>query len=353
MFKYLAKKSQKTGLPPGTLSYIGEESKKEVLLELIEYNETSYNHHHLENIASIDNFKNSNLNKWFIVKGIHDTNIIKELGKHFNINTLTLEDLVNTFLFPKVEYFDNYVFIVLKVIDFNNETLEIETDQISVILGIDYLISFQETETDILTPIIKRLENNTQFKRQKHDYLFYTILDLLVDLNFKTLEQIGDKIEIYEDELLFNPSRDLLKEINKLKSTVILLRSIFRPLKNLIKTMDRFESPLIADYLHIYLRDVSDHINQLCEILEVYREMISHLMDMYLSSANNKMSEIMKILTIMASIFIPLTFIAGVYGMNFDYMPELSWHYGYYTVLSVMGATFIIMVLFFRHKKWL
>lgn len=352
MFKHLYKKAQKSGLPPGTLSYIGEEQKQGVIIELVEYAENYFHHSCLADIADSEQFQQADKKKWLIVKGIHDTSIIEKIGDIFNINSLTLEDIVSTVSLPKVEFYDNYVFILLKLVSLNEVTLDVESKQVSIILGKDFLLSFQEDDEDLLVPLKKRLENGVQFQKQNLDYLCYAILDLLVDLSFHTLVKIGNKIEDYEDYLLKDPSRELLSNINDLKGNIIMLRSIFRPLKNLISALERFESPFISRELHIYLRDVNDHINQLCEIVEIYREMTSHLMDVYLSSANNKMSEIMKILTIMASIFIPLTFIAGIYGMNFEYMPELKWHYGYYTVLGVMGTIFVGMVYYFWRKKW-
>ncbi|MEW5819512.1 MAG: magnesium/cobalt transporter CorA [Cyanobacteriota bacterium] len=353
MLDNLQKRTEKTGLPPGTMSYIGPCSSEEISFELIEYNDDIFNEFYLNDIDEFSKYFNNDSNKWLNIKGIHNTESIKTLGNILDINSLTLEDIVNTSLFPKIEFYDNYIFIVLKLITFNNNSDNLTVEQVSIVLGNNYVLTFQENNNNLFLPVINRLKNNSLFKKKNCDYLTYTIIDLIIDQHFETMANIGNRIEELEDIILLNPDNTLLSKINNLKSKIILLRSYFRPKKNLIITLERLETSLIDKSLHIYLRDVSDHINQLNEIVDIYRETVTHLLDIYLSSANNKMSETMKVLTIIATIFIPLTFIAGIYGMNFKYMPELQWPYGYFTILSFMGIIFIGMLFYFREKKWI
>lgn len=351
MLENLKNAQNKIGLAPGTLIYTGETKIDKVLIELIEFDENYYQHYEFETFEDLYNQATNNYKRWINIKGIHKVELLKKIGECFNINSLTIEDILNTTALPKIEFLDSYVFIILK--DTNYVDNQLYINQISLIIGSDFIITLQETDENIFKDVKNRLEKNAVFQKRDVSYLGYAIMDLIVDTEFKTLYHIGENIEKLETKLLNDPEPSITGEIHNLKSDILTFRSLIRPLRNLINIFEKEESDIIQDNLKIYIRDLNDHVIQLSEITEIYRETISHLMDIYLSSANNRMSEVMKVLTIISTIFIPLTFLAGIYGMNFKYMPELEWQYGYYTVLSIMGLIIICMLIFFRKKKWL
>lgn len=351
MLKNLKNAQNKIGLAPGTLTYSGETKIENVSIELIEYDENHYEHYEFKKIEDLCQKTNTNYKRWINIKGLHDIEILKKTGEYFNLNTLTVEDILNTTTLPKIEFFETYIFVLLKDSNYTNNELCI--NQVSLIIGSNFVITSQETDEDIFNDIKNRLIKNTVFQKKGVSYLGYTIMDLIIDTEFKTLYSIGEKIENLEGILLSNPDPSTLNEIHNLKNTILTFRSLIRPLRNLISLFEKEESDLIQDNLKVYIRDVNDHVVQLSEITEIYRETVSHLMDIYLSSTNNRMSEVMKVLTIIATIFIPLTFLAGIYGMNFKYMPELEWPYGYHTLLCIMCLVFFGMLIYFRKKKWL
>lgn len=351
MLEKLKSAQNQIGLAPGTLIYSGETKIDKVLIELIEYDENYYQDYVFETFEDLSKKPQTNYKKWLNIKGIHDIELLTKIGECFNINTLTIEDILNTHDLPKIEFLDSYILIILKDTNYIDNKLCI--NQISLIIGSNFIITFQETDETIFKDVKNRLLNSAVFQKREVSYLGYSIIDLIVDTEFKTLYHIGEIIEKLETRLLNDPEPSITTDIHKLKSDILTFRSLVRPLRNLVNIFEKEESTVIKDNLKIYIRDLNDHVVQLSEITEIYRETISHLMDIYLSSANNRMSEVMKVLTIIATIFIPLTFLAGIYGMNFKYMPELEWQYGYYTVLSIMGLIIICMLIFFRKKKWL
>lgn len=351
MLENLKNAQNKIGLAPGTLTYSGETKIDKILIELIEYDENHYEQYEFETFEALRQTTNSNYKRWINIKGLHDIEILKKIGQCFNLNTLTVEDVLNTATLPKIEFFEAYIFILLKDSMYTGEELSI--NQVSIIIGSDFVITFQETDENIFKEIKNRLMKNAVFQKRGVSYLGYTIMDLVIDTEFKTLYSIGENIEKLEGILLSNPDPSTVNEIHNLKNTILTFRSLIRPLRNLVSLFEKEESDLIKDDLKAYIRDINDHVVQLSEITEIYRETVSHLMDIYLSSANNRMSEVMKVLTIIATIFIPLTFLAGIYGMNFKYMPELEWPYGYHTLLCIMCLVFFGMLIYFRKKKWL
>jgi magnesium transporter len=265
-----------------------------------------------------------------------------------------LEDILHTGQRPKFEDFEKYIFIVFKMLYFDENGDDILEEQISIILGSNYVISFQEKEGDVFNPVRERIRaGRFQIKKRKIDYLAYALIDAVVDNYFLILEKIGEKIEDLEEELLDNPTPETLQTIHHLKRKLISLRKSVWPLREVIGGLERGESALFHKSTSIYLKDVYDHTIQVIDTIETFRDMVSGMLDMYLSNLSNKMNEVMKVLTIIATIFIPLTFIAGIYGMNFEFMPELKWHWGYFLIWGLMIVVGIAMVFYFRRKKWL
>ena len=291
---------------------------------------------------------------WININGVHDPEIIERIGKQFKIHLLVLEDILNTGQRPKYDDFDDYIFVVLKMLYYDAENSEIAVEQVSLIIGENYVISFQEKEGDVFNPIRDRIRSaKGRIRKMKADYLAYALLDAVVDNYFLILEKIGDKVEHMEEELVENPTPHILQTVHNLKRETLYLRKFIWPLREVISNLERGESSLINDSTRIYLRDVYDHTIQVIDTVETLRDMISGILDIYLSSLSNRMNEVMKTLTIFAAIFIPLTFIAGLYGMNFEYMPELKIRWAYPALLGVMFVIGISFVIYFKKKKWL
>ena len=353
MARIIKKVSRKTGLPPGTLIHVGKKGKERVNISIIDYDEKHYQEKETENIEESFPFKDKPTVSWINIEGIHKIEIIEKIGKHFNLHPLLLEDILNTDQRPKIEDFDDYIFVVLKMLYYEEKEKEIISEQVSLIIGSNFVISFQEKEGDVFNPIRDRIRNaKGRIRKMGADYLAYALIDAIVDNYFIILEKIGEKIEGMEDELVANPAPETLQTIHNLKRDTIFLRKSVWPLREGINILERSESPLIQESTGIFLRDVYDHTIQVIDTIETFRDMVSGMLDIYLSSISNRMNEVMKVLTIIATIFIPLTFIAGVYGMNFKYMPELEWRWAYFGVLAIMVVVGILMISYFRRRKW-
>jgi magnesium transporter len=345
---------EKVGLPPGTLVHVGEKKTEEVRITVIDYDPKNYQEKEVDKIEECFPFRDRPTVTWINIDGLQEVGIVEKIGIHFGIHPLVLEDIVHTGQRPKGEDLGDYLFIVLKMIYHDDGEDEIMGEQISLILGHNYVISFQEREGDVFNSIRERIRNSKgRIRKAGADYLAYTLIDAIVDQYFLVLEKFGEKIESLEEELIKNPTPETLQIIHKLKRNLIFLRKSVWPLREVINALERGESPLITEPTGIYLRDVYDHTIQVIDTIETFRDMVSGMLDIYLSSVSNRMNEVMKVLTIMATIFIPLTFIAGIYGMNFKFMPELEWHWGYPTALIVMLAVVGLMVFYFRRKRWL
>jgi magnesium transporter len=352
--KLIRKRGKKIGLPPGTPVYVGERKDEKVKISIIDYDETQCQEKEAKTIEECFPFKDSPTVTWINIDGIHEVHIIEKIGKHFDLHPLIMEDIVNTEQRPKMEDFGHYVYVVLRMLYFNEEAHEVQGEQVSLILGQNIVISFQEKEGDIFNPIRERIRNNKgRIRKMGADYLAYSLLDTIVDNYFTILEKLGDRIEEMEERLVTDPRPKTLQEIHKLKREMIFLRKSVWPLREVINGLERGESSLIHKASRVYLRDVYDHTIQVIDTVETFRDMLSGMHDTYLSSISNRMNEIMKVLTIIATIFIPLTFIAGVYGMNFKFMPELEWRWAYFIVWLVIVIVAVSMIFFFRKKKWL
>jgi len=354
MFRLTKKRSAKIGLPPGTLIHIGERKTEKVRINILDYDEAQFEEEEAKTIEESFPFKDKPTVTWIDIEGIHQVEIIEKLGSHFGLHPLLLEDILNTDQRPKMEDYGDYIFIVLKMLYLGEANNEIEAEQVSLILGSNFVISFQEREGDVFDPVRDRIRNaKGRIRKAGADYLAYTLLDAIVDNYFIILESLGETIEETEEQLATNPNPETLQLIHALKKEMIFLRKSIWPLREVISGLERCESSLIHESTGAYLRDVYDHTIQIIDTVESFRDMISGMLDIYLSSISNKMNEVMKVLTIFASIFIPLTFVAGVYGMNFSFMPELKWQWGYFGILGVMALVGISLVVYFKRRKWL
>ena len=356
MFSYKRQKESKIGVPPGTVIYTGDKDDEDPIhLTFISYDEMNFEKKELENIEDFFQLRNSKRTNWLIVQGVHNVEIIEKLGEKMNIHPVVLEDIVNIFQRTKIEVFDDILFIVLKAFKYSTEkNNKLVEKQISFILHEDTVIIFLEDKIEFLKHAINRLQSSYgRIRKFGSDYLSYSLIDIIVDSYFTLLEIFGERIGDIEEELIDNPTKETLFKIQQTKKDMIHIRKTIFPMRETINTIIRGDSPLIKDETIIYFRDVYDHTIRIIETLESYRDMISGLLDIYLSSVSNKMNEVMKVLTIIATIFIPLTFIAGVYGMNFLYMPEIAWEYSYLVVWIVMIIIAILMIIYFRRKKWI
>ena len=354
MARLYRKATKKPGLPPGTLVHVGENKTEKVRISLIDYDEKNFTEKEVKTVDECFPFKDTPSVTWINIDGIHDLEIIEKLGKRYELHPLILEDIVNTGQRPKFEDFDSLIFVVLKMLYLDPKTKEVTVEQVSLLLGEHFVISFQEKIGDVFDPIRERIRNSKgRIRKMGADYLLYALMDIIVDHYFVILEQIGEEVEEMEEKLIKNPAPQTLRIIQNLKRDMVFLRKSIWPLREVVGGMERAGSPLIKDTTGIYLRDVYDHTIQVIDTVETFRDMVSGMLDIYLSSVSNRMNEIMKVLTVFAVIFIPLTFIAGIYGMNFEYMPELKWKYGYYIVLGIMGLLGVGMLVSFKKRKWL
>ncbi len=354
MAKTVQRRSRKTGLPPGSLIHIGEKKAERARITIIDYDEQNVQEKEAKAVDECFPFKETATVTWINVDGVHDSEIVGKIGSHFGIHPLILEDIMNTAQRPKMEDMEGYIFVVLRMLNLAGKKREVVSEQVSLILGANFVISFQERAGDVFDSVRDRIRSGKgRLRKMGPDYLAYALLDAVVDNYFLLLEKLGEKVEDTEEELVSDPGRKTLQDIHLLKREMIYLRKSVWPLREVISGLERVESDLIKESTGIFLRDIYDHTIQVIDTVETYRDTLSGMLDMYLSSVSNRMNEVMKVLTIIATIFIPLTFIAGIYGMNFRYMPELGWRWAYFVVLGLMLAVAVLMLVFFRRKKWM
>jgi len=354
MARFLHRGSKKAGESPGTPTYVGRARDADVAISLFEYDSEGVRRETLDSLeAAFPGFA-SGKTLWLNVDGVHDVGKIERIGERFELHPLLVEDVVHTGQRPKVEDYDTHLFVVLRMLRWDEEADEIDDEQVSIVLGPSWILSFQEREGDVFGPIRDRLlSNRGRVRKLGADYLAYTLIDAVVDHYFSILEILGERIEDLGEAMTENPRRAHLETIRHLKRELLFMRKSVWPLREVLNSVQRDESQLVQPSTQPYLRDVYDHTIQIIDTVETFRDMVSGLMDVYLSSISNRMNEVMKVLTIIATIFIPLSFIAGVYGMNFDFMPETHWKYGYFGALGLMLAVGLGMLVYFRRKKWL
>lgn len=354
MVKINRRASRKAGMPPGSLIHIGETHAEPVAVTIIDYDDTHLEQRQVDRVEDCLPFKERDRATWIHVTGVYDVGIVEAIGTAFGLHPLVMEDIVHTSQRPKVEDYGDYLFIVLRMLHTQQGQPEIVSEQVSLILGRNFVISFQERPADVFDPVFQRLRSGKgRIRKKPSDYLAYVLMDTIIDNYFVVLESLGETIEDLEDELVTDPKPETLQVIQLMKREMIYLRKSVWPLREAISSLQRGESDLITDGVRPFLRDVYDHTIQIIDTIETFRDLLSGLLDIYLSSVSNRMNEIMKVLTIMASIFIPLTFLAGIYGMNFKYMPELNLPWAYPLLWLVMIVIAAGLVLFFKRKRWL
>jgi magnesium transporter len=323
-------------------------------ITVFEFDELSFQEREPENLGECFLFKKEPTVTWVNVHGVHEVEILEKFGNCFGLHPLVMEDILNTDQRPKIENYGEDLFIVLKMLSYDEKKGEISAEQVSLVLRSNAVLSFTEKEKGAFTPIQERLRSGKgRLRKMGADYLAYTLLDIIVDHYFAILEKLSEKIEELEEKLVTNPTTPILQKIQNLKREMIFLRKWVWPLREVISSLERGESSWIQEGTRFYLRDVYDHTIQVMDTVETFREVLSGMMDIYLSSINNRMNAVMKVLTIIATIFMPLTFLAGVYGMNFKHMPELEWQWGYPLLWVFMILIAVFMLISFRKKKWL
>ena len=347
------RRSDKAGLSPGTLMYIGEKKAGKPRITVIDYDEGSFLEKEAASVEECFPFKDTATVTWINVDGVSDANVVASLGAKFDIHPLVLEDIMTTTQRPKVEDLGNAVFVVLRMIECEKDGTNIAADQLSLIVGPNFVLSFQETPGDCLDPVRERIRGGKgRIRGLGPDYLAYAIVDAVVDNYFFVLETLGGRIDALEETLVDEPRRELLHEIHGLKREMIDLRKSVWPLREVVNGLERLETPLIKSSTDVYLRDLYDHTIQVIDTVESFREMLTSMVETYLSSVSNRMNEVMKVLTIISTVFIPITFLAGVYGMNFRYFPEIGWPLGYALFWGIVLAAVGGMFAFFRRKRW-
>lgn len=347
------KRSRKTGLSPGSLIHVGSQYTEESKITLIRYNETFFEEKEISAIKDFRLEKDKQEIIWLNIDGLQDIKLFEEIGDLFSLHPLVLEDILNTDQRPKMDDYDSYIYLVLKNF-YYHENGTLSSDQISVILGKNIILSFQEKESGLFESIREKLRNNKgRIRKGGSDYLAHAIIDNIVDNYFDVLENLEEKMEDLEENLVKKPDPDTSRNIHLLKRELIILRKSLWPLREAVSALEKSESPLINKATVIYFKDIYDHTIAIIDTIETYRDVLSGMLDIYLSTVSNRLNEVMKVLTIIATIFMPLTFIAGLYGMNFKYMPELEWRWGYFGVLGIMLAIALLMLVFFKKKKWL
>ncbi len=342
------------GLPPGTLIYVGNKKDHDIQIRVIDYNREMLDEKIIPDIKNIGSFKKADTVSWINVDGVHDIELIRHIGEIYELHPLLLEDIVNTAHRPKVEDHEKHLYFTFKMLTFNEETLTLGSEQVSIVLGPSYVISFQETPHDIFDPVRTRIETaKGRIRGKKTDYLVYALIDAVVDSYFSFLESFDTYIDKLENNIQFNSTQDDVALILRLKKQLLFLRRTIDPLREAISFMQNTDSKLLDPGTHKYFNDVHDHLLHVIDSIESNRSLLDGLMESFMSNMSNRMNQVMKVLTIIATIFIPLTFIAGIYGMNFTYMPELGWKYAYPSLLGAMGVIFIGMLIFFKRSKWL
>jgi len=344
---------KKIGLAPGTLLYMGKKHHIPLNVEIFHYDSESYERQASASIDDCIPCKTKMGVTWLNVNGLSDLASIQKIGNFYQLHPLLLEDLVNTGQRPKLDEYENCIFVVIKMLSYPEEG-DIVTEHLSFVLGDNYVLSFQENEGDFFDSVRDRIETKKgRVRNSGADYLLMVLMDTLIDHYFLVIETLGEKVETLENSLIENPSEDLVFEIQHLKKEALTIRRAIYPLREVVNQVEKSELKFIQKETLHYFRDLYDHTIQIIESIELYRDMLFGLTDLYMSGLSNKMNSVMKVLTIISTIFIPLTFIVGVYGMNFKNMPELTFHNGYYVVLGVMFLIFVLMILYFKKRKWL
>lgn len=353
MARFYKKQHENKGLAPGSLVFIGKQKIEEPRIRLLDYDKEHLIENQLKDISEGADLVNTDTVSWINIDGLHDTELIKQIGKSFNLHSLLLEDVLNTGQRPKMEDFDNCLFISLKMLRQDKEEEIILSEQLSMVLGKTFLLTFQERPGDVFDPVRERIRKHKgRIRISGIDYLAYALLDTVVDNYIHIVEELGERIEDLEVDILTDPTPEVMEKINHMKREMNYLRKSIRPVREAILELTRSESPLIHENTYPFLKDLHDLSTHAVEAIDTYREMLADHLNLYNTTVSNKLNDIMKVLTIFAAIFIPLTFIAGVYGTNFKYLPELEFKYSYFVFWAVLIAVAAFMVRYFKRQKW-
>jgi len=354
MARFLKKKAATIGQVPGALVFVGEQRVEEVSIRVIDYDQNQLSEKELQDISEGLAYKNSSTVSWININGVHDLKLINEIGKGFGLHALVLEDIVNTGQRPRMEEYDNYMFFALKMMSYESADGKIHSEQLTMVLGETFLLTFQEQPGDVFEPVRERIRKQKgRIRKVGIDYLAYALLDSVIDNYLFIIERLGEEIEEIETEILDNPTQEVLSRINAYKREMNYLRKTIRPAREFILQLSRVDSDQIQPETVPFFKDLLDLANQAVDAIDSYREMLSDHLNIYDSRISNRLNEIMKVLTIFSAIFIPLTFIAGIYGTNFENLPELHYHYSYFIMWGVMVVVALFMLRFFRRKDWL
>ncbi len=354
MSRMMKKRSAKAGLPPGSLVYIGSGRSPNTRITLIDYDEHDVTEREIRNVADCLAFKNSESVTWINVDETKEPGLVADFGKVLGFHPLMQEDILATDQRAKVEDHGDYLYVVLKMLSWDNAKDEMAIEQMSLVLGGTYVITFQEEAGDYFDPLRERIrESLGRIRRQGADYLAYSLLDMIIDHYFIVLEKLGDRIERVEDLVMTDPRQELLREIHRLKRDMLFVRKSVWPVRELVASLRHTDSPLIARTTAPYLRDLQDHIEQVIEGVDAYQNLLSDTLAAYLSTLSNRTNTVMKIVAVFSAVFMPLTFITGIFGMNFRHMPPLEWDRGFTGTLMTMAAIGIVMLAFFVRRRWL
>lgn len=354
MARLITRKSPPIGLPPGSLVYTGQVDTEKIHLSIIEYTEEKIIEKDNVSIDECLEYLGSPSMTWIQVYGVSNPAMIATIGKHLKFHPLVLEDILSTGQRSKLDIYQDQVFIVVRLLQYDKLTKELKDEQVSIVFGPNYLVSFLEHNEDIFRPIKERLsQGSNRMRKQGSDYLAYTLLDTIVDDYFSVLEQVDANLDHLEEELVHFPKPATLQQIQYIKRDMIVLRKTIWPMRDVVNRFLRLENPLVSPTTQLYLHDVYDHTVQTIDIIEGFRDVVAGMLDVYLSNINIRTNDIMKVLTIVSTIFVPLTFITSLYGMNFEFMPELHSKIAYPLVLSLMAGIAFGMLIYFRRKHWI
>jgi len=354
MARFLKKRDQETGRSPGSLIFVGQQKTDTPRLRLIDYDQEMLKDDFIDSLDTLSACTNSQSTSWLNIDGLHVPDLMSQVGNLFDLSSLILEDIVNTGQRPKLEEFPDALFVTLKMLSLDEELGRINAEQLSAVLTGNCLITFQEKPGDVFDPVRERLRRQSgRLRRLGADYLLYTLLDCVFENYLKVVEILGERIEEFDEEVLGNPTPDLLEEINLYRREMAYIRKAVRPAREIILKLAKTENEIITPQIAPFIRDLHDMAEQVVDAVDIYREMLNDHLNSYNMAVTNRLNDVMKFLTVFATIFIPLSFLAGVYGMNFEIMPELHYRNGYFILLGIMGTVAAVMLAYFKKRKWI
>ena len=353
MARFLKKREKSKGQSPGALIFIGTQKMDDPKMRMIDYEPDSVRDIEIVSVKDAVPFRTASTVSWLNINGLHDAALIGEIGSIFGLHPLVLEDILNTGQRPKLEEFDDYLFLVMKMLRFDSESGNIFTEQLSIILGENFVLTFQERPGDVFEPVRERIKKkSSRIRGARADYLMHALMDTVVDNYISLIEMMGERIEDLEEEILAGADASAMEKINLYKRELNYFRKSVRPAKEAIFKIPRLDTHLITEFSLPFFKDIEDLISLASESIEIYRDLLTDQLDIYNSIMANKMNDIMKTLTLFAALFIPLTFIAGIYGTNFEYLPELHYRYSYFIFWGVMIVIGTGLLIYFKRKRW-